>query len=100
MLEATPIINLCSFLLGIMDGLLIFSCLGMLAPLNAGSRSLPVAWCLIAIICIAPVALSSHGWLNERGASASLLGCHLLLGALAVLSWTLASYLLKRGEEG
>ena len=82
----------CQFLLGLLDGTLIYAAGGMLPLPRLSALGYALLWAAIAVLCMGGTALASHGWLSESSYLVDMSVVHLWLGAGAVCLYTLYEY--------
>ena len=82
----------CMFLLGLLDGILIYTAGGMLPLPRLSALGYTLSWTAIAVLCLGGTAMASHGWLSESEFLVGMAVLHLWLGAGAVCLYTLYEY--------
>ena len=101
-MQSPQVYESCMFLLGLLDGILIYMAGGMLPLPRLNTLGYALLWVAIAVLCMGGTALASHGWLSESSCLVDLAVVHLWLGAGALCLDTLYEYKEAKGnsEEG
>ena len=91
-MQSPQVYESCLFLIGLLDGALIYAAGGMLPLPRLSALGYALSWAAIAVLCIGGTALASHGWLSESSYLVDMSVVHLWLGAGAVCLYTLYEY--------